>query len=69
MIHQYRLIEMIYRYGKNFVGIPLLVIQIFDVGKSADLPLSENLNDLPISVMRISDIGKSDDFSNISKSK
>ena len=42
--------------------LPISKIRISDIGKSTDLPISENQNDLPISVIRIFDVGKLDDF-------
>ena len=47
---------MIYRYRKFY--LPISKIRIFDVAKSADLPISENHCELPISENRIIDIGK-----------
>ena len=51
---------MIYRYRK--FDLPISEIRFTDIGKSADLSISEIQNELPISENRFSDIGKSDDF-------
>ena len=57
---------MIYRYRK--FDLPISEIRLTDVGKSADLPISEIQKELPISENRFSDMGKLKLFSDIGNS-